>query len=95
MSKLPRKTAATSAETPLDPEIAALGFEEAVEELEAIIQRMEGGETGLEESLEEYARGDQLIRRCRQILDAAEARIESIAGRDLDAGKEPDATPRA
>ncbi len=73
----------------MDPHVAALGFEEAVEELENIIDRMERGETGLEESLKEYSRGDQLIQRCRQILDAAEQRIEAIAGRDLDSGGAP------
>lgn len=90
MSKTPRKRPA--AETPqegLDPAIAALGFEEAVAELETIIERMERGETGLEESLREYARGDQLIQRCRQILEVAEQRIEAITGRDLDAGDTP------
>jgi len=93
MSKSPRKPAAKGNEPELDPAIAELGFEEAVEELEGIVERMERGETGLEESLKEYARGDQLIRRCRQILDSAEARIEAIAGRDLDSGAAPEAAP--
>jgi exodeoxyribonuclease VII small subunit len=99
MSKTPRRTPDAAANAPrneaLDPDIAALGFEEAVEELEAIIQRMERGETGLEESLLEYARGDQLIRRCRQVLDAAEARIQAISGRDLEAGRDPGDAPPA
>ena len=93
MTKPTRKPPSKSPDAAVEPAIAALGFEEAVEELEAIIQRMERGETGLEESLKEYARGDQLIRRCRQILDAAEERIEAIAGRDLDAGAEPESAP--
>lgn len=86
MAKSPRKPEPTPDGDAVDPSVAALGFEEAIERLESIIDRMERGETGLEESLKEYAVGDQLIRRCRQILESAEQRIQSIAGRDLDDG---------
>jgi exodeoxyribonuclease VII small subunit len=89
MKKPPRKPAADAA--PLDPQVAAMGYEEAIEELEAIIGRMEKGETTLEESLREYARGDALVRRCRQVLDQAEQRIESIAGQALAGGELPEA----
>jgi exodeoxyribonuclease VII small subunit len=87
MKKPARKPADAAA--PLDPQVAAMGYEEAIEELEAIIGRMEKGETTLEESLREYARGDALVRRCRQILDQAEQRIESIAGQALAGGDLP------
>lgn len=93
MTKPSRKTAPRPAEQDLDPAVAKLTFEEAVEELEGIIERMERGETGLEESLKEYARGDMLIRRCQQILSAAEQRVQAIAGRELDAGQEPQDAP--
>jgi exodeoxyribonuclease VII small subunit len=66
-----------------------MSYEEAIEELEAIIGRMEKGETALEDSLREYARGDALVRRCRQVLDQAEQRIEQISGQQLEAGAEP------
>jgi len=39
--------------SPLPEEIAALGYEEALEALEGIIDRIEQGEIGLEKSLEE------------------------------------------
>ncbi|MFZ4465655.1 MAG: exodeoxyribonuclease VII small subunit [Phycisphaerales bacterium] len=89
MKKPPRTPAADAA--PLDPQVAAMGYEEAIEELEAIIGRMEKGETTLEESLREYARGDALVRRCRQVLDQAEQRIESIAGQAMAGGELPHA----
>jgi exodeoxyribonuclease VII small subunit len=89
MKKPPRPPAAAAA--PLDPKVAAMGYEEAIEELEAIIARMEKGETTLEESLREYARGDALVRRCRQVLDQAEQRIESIAGQAMAGGELPQA----
>ena len=93
MTKSARKPAAKPETAPIDPAIAELGYEEAIEELEAIITRMEKGETGLEESLREYARGDALIRRCRQVLDDAEQRIERIAGDALEQGAEPSDAP--
>ena len=89
MMKKPPRTPAAAA--PLDPQVAAMGYEEAIEELEAIIGRMEKGETTLEESLREYARGDALVRRCRQVLDQAEQRIESIAGQAMAGGELPHA----
>jgi exodeoxyribonuclease VII small subunit len=60
-----------------DPE--RISFEQATEELEAIIERIERGEIGLEESLAERKRGEKLIRRCRAILEAAEQELEQIA----------------
>lgn len=55
-----------------------LPYEQAVEELEAIIERIESGEIGLEESLAEYERGTHLIRRCRAVLDRAEQKIMEL-----------------
>jgi exodeoxyribonuclease VII small subunit len=89
MSKQPRKPSKPAPDPALDAEIAAMSYEEAIEELEAIIGRMEKGETALEDSLREYARGDALVRRCRQVLDQAEQRIEQISGQQLEAGAEP------
>lgn len=60
-----------------DPE--TLDYESALGELEAIIERIEGGETGLEESLEAYERGVALLKRCRAVLSTVEQRVESLA----------------
>lgn len=53
-------------------------FEEALAELETIVEKVEQGEIGLEESIEKYAQGMKLITHCRDILDQAEKRIETI-----------------
>ena len=53
-------------------------FEDAIEQLESIIEKVESGQIGLEESLLQYERGMKLIKQCRQILDAAEQRIEEL-----------------
>ena len=53
-------------------------FEQALSELEKIVEKVEQGEIGLEESIEKYAQGMKLITHCREILDQAEKRIETI-----------------
>ena len=54
-------------------------FEEALEELESIVERMEDGESSLEESLKLFERGMDLTRRCQKALDDAEHRIRTLA----------------
>lgn len=56
-------------------------FEEALEQLEAIIERIEQGKVGLEVALAEYERGVELVRRCREILTSAEQRVEELGGK--------------
>lgn len=55
-----------------------LTFEQGIEKLESIIERIEAGEVGLEESLAEYERGMALIRHCSGILDRCDLRVEEI-----------------
>jgi len=54
-------------------------FEEALAELEQILAEIEGGETGLEESLMKYERGNFLIQHCRGVLNTAEKQIEFLS----------------
>ncbi len=61
-----------------DPQIASMPFESAMEALEAITDKIESGEIGLEQSLTEYERGMKLIARCRDILDRAEHRVAEL-----------------
>ena len=56
-----------------------LTFEQALAELEEIVSQLESGQTALDRSIELYARGDALKRRCENLLKSAEARIEKIA----------------
>jgi len=55
-----------------------LTFEKALEELEAIVRRLEQGSVPLEESLAIYERGETLKKHCEFLLRRAEARIEAI-----------------
>ena len=58
--------------------IEELSFEEALRELEAIVSRLESGEAALQDAIDLYERGNQLRQRCKDRLDAAQARIEAI-----------------
>lgn len=53
-------------------------FEQAMDRLEAILDRVESGEAGLEQSIAECEKGAKLIARCRTILDASEKRIGEL-----------------
>ena len=64
----------------------APSFEEAERELEAIVERLERGDTTIDEALRLWERGEELYRLCAGKLDAAEGRIEELARR-VDAAK--------
>ena len=59
-------------------DIANMTFEQALESLEEIVDRLEGGEVSLEESIETYTRGTQLKRHCEAKLQTAKERVEKI-----------------
>lgn len=53
-------------------------FEAALAELETVVQAMEGGKLGLDESLASYQRGAELLTFCRKALDAADQRVRVL-----------------
>lgn len=59
-------------------------FEESLEQLESIVAKLEGGQLGLAESLEEYESGVKHLKSCYQQLSAAERRIELVSKVDAD-----------
>jgi exodeoxyribonuclease VII small subunit len=61
-----------------EQDLAALSFEDALRELEAIVQQLESGEAPLDKAIELYGRGDRLRAQCEARLAAAQARIEQI-----------------
>ncbi|MDX1514540.1 MAG: exodeoxyribonuclease VII small subunit [Gammaproteobacteria bacterium] len=64
-------------------------FERALDELEKLVERMDEGELGLEESLKLYERGIELSKACQKALDAAEKRIRVLSENDGEARLEP------
>lgn len=73
------KALENKAEIPAD--IAKLSFEEALEKLEEIIDRLEGGEVNLDDSIDIYTRGTALRLHCENKLKDAKARIDKIVER--------------
>ena len=63
-------------------------FEESLDELEALVERMESGQLDLEESLGAFERGIALTRTCQEALAAAEERVEILTSRSPDADTE-------
>ncbi|MGB7126641.1 MAG: exodeoxyribonuclease VII small subunit [Methylovirgula sp.] len=61
-----------------DEDIAVLPFEQALAQLEAIVEKLEKGSVALEESIAIYARGEALKKHCEALLQSAEQRIEKI-----------------
>lgn len=53
-------------------------FEAALEELQNIVNALEAGNVGLDQSLGLYERGVELVRLCNKRLDEAQQRVEMI-----------------
>ncbi len=53
-------------------------FEEAMAELEVLINKLEDGKLPLEETIEAYTRGTHLVRLCRAKIEDAEARVRRL-----------------
>ncbi len=58
--------------------IGTLKFEEALKELEALVESMEQGNLSLEESLKAFERGIELTRNCQKSLEEAEQKVEIL-----------------
>ena len=58
-------------------DVASLTYEQARDELVDIVARLENGQSGLEESMGLWQRGEVLAAHCATWLDRAEARISA------------------
>lgn len=58
--------------------IDGLGFDELIEDLRRVVDRLESGNLSLEDSLRAYERGVALARRGHGLLDSAEKRVELL-----------------
>ena len=62
----------------VDHSISTLGYEDAMKQLESIVDQLESGAISLEESLKAFERGRALSNHCRGILDNATKRIQTL-----------------
>ena len=66
-------------------------FEQSLDELEQLVEKMESGELSLDESLRAFERGIALFRSCQSALEQTEARVKLL----LDPGRPESALPFA
>lgn len=71
------------AKTPTPKPVSELTFEQALDELDALVRRMEAGELGLDDALAAYRRGAELARHCQGRLAVAEQEIRKLDGEML------------
>lgn len=65
-----------------DDDLPALSYEQARDELVAVVSRLEAGGATLEESLTLWERGESLAARCQQWLDGARQRLSVARATD-------------
>ena len=63
---------------PVKKPTASANFEQAMQRLEEIVEKMESGELPLEELIVRYEEGMKLVKVCQERLASAEQRIEII-----------------
>ncbi len=64
-------------------------FEQALAELEKLVQRLEGGELPLDEALKTFERGIELTRHCQTSLKAARQKVDILLKRSGQVEVEP------
>ena len=63
-------------------EVAGMSFEQALAELERIVQDLERGQLDLEAAIQAYERGTRLKEHCQRKLQEAQLRVERITLKD-------------
>jgi exodeoxyribonuclease VII small subunit len=63
--------------------IEGMTYEQAFQELEAIVAALESDERALAEAMALFQRGQELAKYCAQQLDQAELKVQKIAGDEL------------
>ncbi|MET9223347.1 MULTISPECIES: exodeoxyribonuclease VII small subunit [unclassified Streptomyces] len=74
---------------------AALGYEQARDELVDVVRRLEAGGATLEESLALWERGEELAKVCRRWLEGARARLDAALAAEEDDEEAEDVTGTA
>jgi len=64
-------------------------FEQALAELEQLVEVMERGDLSLDESLQSFERGIALTRHCQEALQTAEQKVTMLSNQTADSETEP------
>lgn len=73
---------------PTQKPVEELSYEEALAELEEIVNALEGEQGQLEDAIKLFERGQALASRCSVLLEAAELKVKQVAGDELTAFEE-------
>ena len=65
-------------------ELENMSFEDAINELEKIVDELEGNEISLDEAVSAYERGSKLKNICQKRLNEAKMKVEKIKDFDKD-----------
>ena len=79
-----KKTVGAKGPEPADADAAGGSFEEGIRRLGDIVEKLEGGERPLEESLRLFEEGVRLARASQATLERAERRVEELLSVDED-----------
>ena len=81
------KTSKTS-ETSETLETSALAYEQAMTELESLVEALEGEQNPLEDSMKLFERGQSLVMHCGALLEAAQLKVQKLVGETMTAFEE-------
>ena len=62
-----------------DNELDGLSYEQAFQELEQIVEKLENNQGTLDESMALFERGQKLSQYCTALLEAAELKVQQLA----------------
>ena len=68
--------------------VEELTYEEALAELEGIVETLEGEQSQLEEAIKLFECGQALAARCVVLLEAAQLKVKQVAGDEVSAFEE-------
>ena len=70
-------------------DIKELSFEDALQELEKIVEKLDSGKVDLDQSIDIYTRGSLLKQHCEAKLRSAQDRVEKIVAQNGTLSAEP------
>lgn len=76
-----------------DEQAQALSYEQARDQLAAVVKRLEAGGLTLEDSLELWERGERLATICAEWLEGARARLATAIARSRDEAADGSGNP--
>jgi exodeoxyribonuclease VII small subunit len=63
--------------------VEELTYEEALTELESIVESLEGEQNPLEDSMKLFERGQALVMYCGSLLEAAQLKMQKLVGESI------------